>query len=344
MGVRTSFLAVIPVAILVSACSGTGEHKRLNPFPWPHKPSAKHGKAPQLPAAKSGRGGYYKDDGPGDNIPDGLLDVPDAVVKAEPFNKWTSRPYTVLGKTYTPLGNDVPYSARGVSTWYGVKFHGQRTASGELYDMYKMTAAHPTLPIPSYVRVTSLDTGNSVVVRINDRGPFHASRIIDVSYTAALKLGLLGKGSHEVEIERLFPGDPIVPPAQIAAARREVASIAQSAPPEIEALMLEDRIHSDSAALVSQAEPAASESSPASAPTSAGRYFIQFGAYGRAGTAEAMGEKIVNAGVELGKLEVVKVGSLNRLFGGPYASRAEALEAMRALPSSLGFKPIVVQR
>ena len=344
MGVRTSFLAVIPVAILVSACSSTGEHKKLNPFPWPHKPTAKHGKAPQLPAAKSGRGGYYKDDGPGDDIPDGLLDVPDAVVKAEPFNKWTSRPYTVLGKTYTPLGNDERYSARGVSTWYGVKFHGQRTASGELYDMYKMTAAHPTLPIPSYVRVTSLDTGNSVVVRINDRGPFHASRIIDVSYTAALKLGLLGKGIHEVEIERLFPGDPIVPPAQVAAARREVASIAQSAPPEIEALMLEDRIHSDSAALVSQVEPAASEPAPASVLASTGRYFIQFGAYGRAGTAEAMGEKITNAGVELGKLEVVKVGSLNRLYGGPYGSRAEALEAMRALPASLGFKPIVVRR
>lgn len=339
MGVRTSFLAVIPVAILVSACSSTGEHKKLNPFPWPHKPTAKHGKAPQLPAAKSGRGGYYKDDGPGDNIPDGLLEVPDAVVKSEPINKWTSRPYTVLGKTYTPLDHDEPYSARGVSTWYGVKFHGQRTASGELYDMYKMTAAHPTLPIPSYVRVTSLDTGNSVVVRINDRGPFHASRIIDVSYTAALKLGLLGKGSHEVEIERLFPGDPIVPPARIAAVRREVASIAQSAPPEIEALMLEDRIHADSAALVSQAEPAV-----AAPAASAGGYFIQLGAYGRAGTAEAMSEKIVNAGVELGTLEVVKVGTLSRLYGGPYASRAEAAEAMRALPSGLGFKPIVVRR
>lgn len=341
MGVRTSFLAVIPVAIFVSACSSTGEHKKLNPFPWPHKPAAKHGKAPQLPAAKSGRGGYYKDDGPGDNIPDGLLEVPDAVVKTEPFNKWTSRPYTVLGKTYTPLDNDEPYSARGVSTWYGVKFHGQRTASGELYDMYKMTAAHPTLPIPSYVRVTSLDTGNSVVVRINDRGPFHSSRIIDVSYTAALKLGLLGKGSHEVEIERLFPGDPIVPPARIAAARREVTSIAQSAPPEIEALMLEDRIHSDSAALVRQTEPAPPPAAPAA---STGSYFIQLGAYGRAGTAEAMSEKIASAGVELGTLEVVKVGTLNRLYGGPYASRAEALEAMRALPSGLGFKPIVVRR
>lgn len=337
MGVRKNIPAVVAVAILVSACGSTGEHKRLNPFPWPHKPSAKHGKAPQLPPASSGRGGYYKDDGPGDDIPDGLLDTPDAVVKAEPYNKWTSRPYTVLGKTYTPLDNDERYSARGISTWYGVKFHGQRTASGELYDMYKMTAAHPTLPIPSYVRVTSLDSGNSVVVRINDRGPFHSTRIIDVSYTAALKLGLLGKGSHEVEIERLFPGDPIVPPGQIAAARREAVSVAQSAPPEIEALMLEDRVQSDSAALVAQA--------PRAVATSAGgRYFVQLGAYNRAGTAEAMGEKVSNAGVEMGKLEVVKVGALNRLYGGPYGSRAEALEAMRALPSSLGFKPIVVLR
>lgn len=345
MGVRTSFLAVIPVAILVSACSSTGEHKRLKPLPWPNKPTAKHGKAPQLPPANSGRGGYYKDDGPGDNIPDGLLDVPDAVVKAEPFNKWTGRPYKVNGKTYTPMGNDEPYTARGVSTWYGVKFHGQRTASGELYDMYKMTAAHPTLPIPSYARVTSLDTGNSVVVRINDRGPFHAGRIIDVSYTAALKLGLLGKGSHEVEVVRLFPGDPIVPADQIAAARREAASIGQSAPPEIEALMLEDRIHSDSAAVVSQAEPAAASASGSeSAPAPDGRYFIQFGAYGQAGTAEAMSEKIASAGVAPGRLEVVKVGNLNRLYGGPYDSRAQALEAMRALPSGLGFKPIVVRR
>jgi len=339
MGVRKNIPAVVAVAILVSACSSTGEHKKLNPFPWPHKPTAKHGKAPQLPAANSGRGGYYKDDGPGDNIPDGLLDTPDAVVKSEPYNKWTSRPYTVLGKTYTPLDNDERYSARGISTWYGVKFHGQRTASGELYDMYKMTAAHPTLPIPSYVRVTSLDTGNSVVVRINDRGPFHSTRIIDVSYTAALKLGLLGKGSHQVEVERLFPGDPIVPPGQIAAARREAVSIAQSAPPEIEALMLEDRVQSDSAALVAQDAPRA-----APQPTPGGRYFIQLGSYGRAGTAEAMSEKVTNAGVELGALEVVKVGAMNRLYGGPYGSRAEALEAMRALPSSLGFKPIVVTR
>jgi rare lipoprotein A len=345
MGVRTNIPAVVAVAFLVTACSSTGEHKRLSPFPWPHKPTAKHGAAPKLPAASSGRGGYYKDDGPGENPPDGLMETPDAVVVAEPYNKWTSRPYTVLGKTYTPLANDEPFTQRGISTWYGKKFHGQRTSSGELYDMYKMTGAHPTLPIPSYVRVTSLDSGQSVVVRINDRGPFHSSRIIDVSYTAALKLGLLGKGSHEVEIERLFPGDPIAKPAQIAAARREATSLAQSAPPEIAALMLEDRVQGDSGAVVRLVEPAAPVAAGiALKPATGGDYYIQLGAYGQAGTAEAVSEKLGRTGVDVGPLEVVRVGSLNRLYGGPFPTRAEALEAVDALPASLGLKPIVVKR
>ncbi|WP_308601791.1 septal ring lytic transglycosylase RlpA family protein [Massilia sp. Dwa41.01b] len=133
--------------------------------------------------------------------------MPDAVVKAEPYAKWANRPYEVFGQTYTPILNEEAFVQRGVASWYGVKFHGQRTSSGEPYDMYAMTAAHPTLPIPSYVRVTNVATGKSVVVRVNDRGPFHASRVIDVSYTAALKLGLLGRGSHEVTVERLFAGD-----------------------------------------------------------------------------------------------------------------------------------------
>jgi len=339
MAVRTSLgsvaimATVIAVAALATGCSTTGEHKSLNPLPWPNKPKAKLGKAPQLPAANSGRGGYYKDDGPGDDIPDGLLDTPDAVVRAEPYNKWTSRPYTVLGKTYTPLGNDERFSQRGVSTWYGKKFHGQRTASGELYDMYKMTAAHPTLPIPSYVRVTSLESGNSVVVRVNDRGPFHSSRVIDVSYTAALKLGLLGAGSHEVQVERLFPGDPVVDPSRVAAARREATSQAQSAPPEIAALMLEDRVESDSAAQVD-----------APAPARAGNYYIQLAAYGKAATAEALGQKLSGSGIDLGKLEVVKSGAFNRLYGGPFATQADALDAMRAVPTALGLRPIVVRR
>ena len=162
---------------------------------------------PAMPAAGSGRGGYYKDDGPGDNPPANLRDVPDAEVRNEPYSTRSNRPYVVFGKTYTPITDNQPFTQRGTGTWYGKKFHGQRTSSGEIYDMYKMTAAHPTLPIPSYARVTSIDSGEQVIVRINDRGPFHATRVIDVSYTAALKLGFLGKGSHQVIVERLLPAD-----------------------------------------------------------------------------------------------------------------------------------------
>ena len=331
---RKQLVAVLATATLIpalmSGCSSTGEHKRLIPLPWGHRPVAQHPEAPKLPPANSGRGGYYKDDGPGTNPPPGLLELPDAIVRAEPYSKWANRPYSVFGQTYTPITHDDPFVQRGVASWYGVKFHGQKTSSGEPYDMYKMTAAHPTLPIPSYVRVTSLDSGKAVIVRINDRGPFHASRVIDVSYTAALKLGLLGRGSHKVEVERLFPNDP----SRIATLRRAMTSQAQSAPPEIAALMLEDTVRTDSAA-VAQVVPKL---------VAAGTFYVQLGAYGRSGTAEAMGERLTQAGLALGRLEVVKVGSLNRLFGGPFETREEALEAARAVPSSFGLKPIVVKR
>lgn len=331
---RKQLAAVISLAVLLTGCSTTetGEHKSLIPLPWKH-PTVKHD-TPKLPPANSGRGGYYKDDGPGANPPPGLMDVPDAVVKAEPYAKWANRPYSVFGQTYTPILHEDPFVQRGVASWYGVKFHGQKTSSGELYDMYKMTAAHPTLPIPSYARITSVETGKSVVVRINDRGPFHASRIVDVSYTAALKLGLLGKGSHQVEIERLFPNDPI----QMASDRRLLASEAQSAPPEIAALMLEDRVRTDSAAVAQVGQGAL----PRLAPRAS--FYVQLGAYSRPGTAEAMGERLAAAGAEVGKLEVVKVGAVNRLFGGPFESRDDALAAARTVPDSFGLKPIVVKR
>lgn len=163
--------------------------------------------APVLPAAGSGRGGYYQDDGPGDAPPADLQATPDAEPQVEPYSARGNRPYVVFGKTYTPITDDTPFRQRGIGSWYGKKFHGQKTSSGERYDMYKMTAAHPTLPIPSYARVTNLRTGKQVIVRVNDRGPFHSSRIIDLSYTAALKLGYLSSGSSELEVERLLPAD-----------------------------------------------------------------------------------------------------------------------------------------
>jgi rare lipoprotein A len=158
------------------------------------------------PPAAPGKGAYYKDDGPGANPPADLAGIPDAVPKTEPLHRFANRPYQVFGRDYVPLANATPFRQTGMGSWYGRRFHGLPTSSGETYDMYAMTAAHPTLPIPSYARVTSLANGRSVVVRINDRGPFHAERIIDLSYTAAWKLGYADAGSARVEVESLTPG------------------------------------------------------------------------------------------------------------------------------------------
>lgn len=153
-------------------------------------------------------GGYYLDDGPGDNPPENIDAIPDAVVKNEPLRPANSRPYTALGETYTPMKEWQPYRAEGIASWYGRRYHGQKTASGEIYDMYGMTAAHTILPIPSYVRVTNPENGRSVVVKVNDRGPFKKDRLIDLSYAAAHKLRLVGQGSGKVVVEWLDPKQP----------------------------------------------------------------------------------------------------------------------------------------
>ena len=130
--------------------------------------------------------------------------VQDAVPK-EPDVPLKFTPYTLNGVRYQPLATATGYKAKGTASWYGTKFHGKRTANGEIYDMYKMTAAHKTLPLPSYVRVTSLDNGASVVLRVNDRGPFHGDRLIDLSYVAAQKLGYADTGLANVQIEGIDP-------------------------------------------------------------------------------------------------------------------------------------------
>jgi rare lipoprotein A len=150
-------------------------------------------------------GGYYLDDGPPADPPRDLEDTPDAQPKPEPLRASTAKPYTALGKQFVPMTHLKPYRARGRASWYGRRYHGKPTASGEIYDMFAMSAAHPILPIPSYVRVTRVRDGRSVVVRVNDRGPFHSERLIDLSYTAALKLGLVQYGSDEVEVELILP-------------------------------------------------------------------------------------------------------------------------------------------
>ena len=150
-------------------------------------------------------GAYYKNDGPGAHIPSNLANIPDAVPKVDPLRPAANKPYRAFGVTYVPLDLESRYHETGLASWYGRRYHGKRASVGEPYDMYAMTAAHPTLPIPSYVRVANPANGASVVVRITDRGPFHPGRIIDLSYTAAYKLGVL-QSVTPVEVELLHPG------------------------------------------------------------------------------------------------------------------------------------------
>ncbi|WP_376991988.1 septal ring lytic transglycosylase RlpA family protein, partial [Bordetella pertussis] len=153
------------------------------------------------------RGGYYKDDGPDANPPSNLDNVPDATPRLEPLASGPNRPYVVFGKRYVPDTSERPFRQQGLASWYGKKFHGNSTSNGESYDMYAMTAAHPTMPIPSYARVTSKINGRTVIVRVNDRGPFHSDRIMDLSYVAAHKLGIIGPGSGPVTVERILPAE-----------------------------------------------------------------------------------------------------------------------------------------
>lgn len=143
-------------------------------------------------------------DGPGQAVD--ISAIKDAVPKIEPITKAGNKsPYTQFGKTYYVLNSSQGFRETGIASWYGSKFHGRRTSNGDVYNMYAMTAAHKTLPIPTYVRVTNQENRRSVIVRVNDRGPFHESRIIDLSYVAALKLGFAANGTAKVSVEALNP-------------------------------------------------------------------------------------------------------------------------------------------
>lgn len=264
------------------------------------------------PAPADGRrgGGYYLDDGPGDDPPDNLASVADAAPRREPLNARTLRPYTVMGRTYTPMTALAPYTARGTASWYGRRYHGRATSSGEPYDMYAMTAAHPTLPLPSYVRVTSVRNGRSVVVRVNDRGPFHSDRLIDLSYVAAWKLGLVANGSGQVEVTSIIPtaADAAPLPGPV------------GAPP------------------------------PAPAPVvpvaTGGRgLYVQLGAFNAAdGAQDFAGKMQLELEGLVTKLSVLARDNLFRVQAGPYRDRVAADAAVAAIEKRMGFRPFVATR
>jgi peptidoglycan lytic transglycosylase len=275
-------------------------------------------------SAPSGSGGYYKDDGPGE-MPN-LDQIADAQPKAEPLHRYANRPYQVFGKEYVPLASVQPYRQRGMASWYGKKFHGQRTASGEPYDMYAMSAAHPTLPIPSYARVTRVATGRSVIVRINDRGPFHQGRMIDLSYAAALKLGFAHIGSAEVELESIDPGRAETPTQQAATPTPQAAVLTPQA-----------------AAATPSAATTTEQALPA--PGQAVAVYVQVGAFSSRDNAESLRSRLEG---EFGWLkdmvQVLAIGNLWRLHLGPYRTRDDARSVAERIESQLSVKPLLVVR
>jgi len=150
-------------------------------------------------------GAYYLDDGPEENPPKNLDEIPDAQPKYEALSKWASRPYVAFEKKYIPMQKIIPFEEEGYASWYGKRYHGRKTSIGETYDMYQMTGAHKTLPLPCYIKVTNLKNKRSIIIRVNDRGPFVDGRIVDLSYAAAQRLRIIEKGSELVKIEMINP-------------------------------------------------------------------------------------------------------------------------------------------
>lgn len=218
---RGAWLAATAFAIQLAACSTPAPIVQSPQVELPPAPVAKPPPPPPPPKAEAptprpppikplnrrGAGKFFRDDGPGDRPAAQLVGVPDAVPRREAVSVSANQPYTIFGRHYVPMTRLAPFRQRGIASWYGRKFHGRQTATGETYDMYAMTAAHPTLPLPCFVRVTHVANGRSVVVRVNDRGPFLNGRAIDLSYTAAVKLGYSHSGSAEVELEVVTAGD-----------------------------------------------------------------------------------------------------------------------------------------
>ncbi len=301
---------ILPLALAVTlaACGGTPSQDSV--------PASPPATAPVTAPKPSPSTKYYKDDGPGDGAPANLATIPDAVPRLEPLHRFANRPYSVLGRDYVPATSLRPYRERGIASWYGRKFHGEKTSTGEIYDMYGMTAAHPTLPLPSYARVTNAATGKSVVVRVNDRGPFLHGRVIDLSFAAAERIGIAQKGSGEVEVEAILPAG--VPMLAAAAPLPPVATAPTGTSPRPEDL------------------------APVPVARLDGGYVVQLGAFANFANAQNFVAHLANQlgplGVEPG---VRQVNGLFRVFAGPYPTRDDAKRTADRLRDALGLSSTI---
>jgi rare lipoprotein A len=288
-------------------------------------------------------------DGAEANPPANLSQVPDAEPRIEVTRNGggTSKPYTVLGKSYVPITDDRPFRENGLASWYGRKFNGQPTASGELYDMYAMTAAHKTLPLPSYVRVRNPANGREAIVRVNDRGPFHDDRVIDLSYTAAFKLDLL-RGVAPVEIERITNEDirtgawrsgsvetplaqrpPATAPAQVTTAPENI--VMNAAVP---------------AAMVTPvAATPGSETTEAPEASPQAGFWVQLGAFSQRDGALRFQQQIARdmPGLAL-SLNIFSEQGIHRLQAGPYVSRDLAQDTATQIRDGFQVSPMIIER
>ena len=361
-------LLALAAALLLAACGSrpprsTGVEPVPRPLPQRSVPPAPPAApAPPTPPADTGA------DGPEANPPPNLLLVPDAQPRLEPVRPGgPNKPYAVLGQAYTPLAGDPPLVERGLASWYGRKFHGRATANGETYNMYAMSAAHKTMPLPSYAKVRNPANGREVVVRVNDRGPFHPGRVVDLSYTAALKLGLLG-GVGPVEVERITheairsgAWRPAAPPEAgalaLAPVLRADPAPGQSAAPQ-QPTPLDDPIgellqRTAAAARAVEPIPPVSQSplppetaAPAQAAAKAAPgFWLQLGAFAQPDGALSFQQRVASeAGWLAPLLAVFNERSLHRLQAGPYGNRAEAQGAAQRLRESLQLVPAIVER
>ena len=342
-------LAALVLGLLLAGCGSA-------PKPAPDRPSSSR------PAPSSDR------DGVGADVPADLASLPDAEPRIEPIRPGgANKPYTVLGRDYVPITRDSAFSERGLASWYGKKFHGKRTASGETYDMYAMTAAHPTLPLPSYARIRNPANGREVVVRVNDRGPFHIGRIVDLSYAAALRLDLL-RGVAPVELERLTfdeiragtwrRGDAEAtrlasasaprgaPAANAAAATMPAALVTVPATAVVAVATSPPAETSEEPPVASPQAVASNAAAPlvVTAPPPRG-FWVQLGAFRESAGAESF-QRRVGDEVEwlLPLLATYGDATLYRVQAGPYASRADAQGAAARVRDALGLVPVIVER
>lgn len=297
------YIALFSIVLLV-ACGGSAATK-----PGKVVGAAKSGMS--KPSMTKGGGGYYLDDGPGNNAPSNIDNIPDATLVTETPIARANRPYIALGQNYTPSTAYTPYKKQGIASWYGKRYHGRKTSVGEVYDMYAMSGAHTTLPLPSFVKVTNPDNGRSVIVRINDRGPFKNDRLIDLSYAAAYKLRLIDQGSGLVEVEAIDTS-------------AEALAKLNSSP-------VQNQVYANAAGSIS------ADSSPSSTG-----FYVQAGAFKSEVNGDLLQKKIL--GLQLAEnvgVASVYNGSVYRVKLGPYASREEADVSAANIRKRLNISAIV---